>query len=563
MEEADWRARLARRLMRSAWRPMRWQRLVLFAAVALAWASFAIWTTWLKQDEAAVPPSLAARLFDLLYAPFTYTVPQADFALSHKLIWQEAAARIFGPLVPLLGLFWLLRQRVLVGLAQFLAGHGAKGHAVLYGEHGSADALAIASSDQGETIVLCDPGAIADEDRMARLGHAGVIVWAAGPEPLAAAGGITVWQASDADNLARALTLRGDPALGERDLLFAQQSPDMHRALLQAPDLARDGRVRLRPVSIDGEALRRGLGGSGPLELALARGQARVTLALWGAGGAVPWAAELALRQFWSVQLGAPQVVLVRDAAGLSEGFDGLAQFDRFAGAAFDPADRPAWRLAPRDAAMADDGVTMHLIDTGDDDATIALCFSLAAGLRQASANPAPVRAVLRGQSGIASLFATQSLAFLPPIMPGSQLSVAALQERELDAEAARIHLAYDRAFGGGTAPASGRWQDLPETYVAANRAAADHAAIKRWDARASGLAAAPLIEALAKVEHNRWCAERLLNGWAPAGDGRRDNDRRLHPDLRPWAELDEAVRLKDREQVRTVIAPRGNFAIA
>lgn len=112
--------------------------------------------------------------------------------------------------------------------------------------------------------------------------------------------------------------------------------------------------------------------------------------------------------------------------------------------------------------------------------------------------------------------------------------------------------LAYDRQFGdGGTAPASGRWQDLPETYVAANRAAADHLAIKQWDAATSGLEGEALIEALAEAEHNRWCAERLLAGWAPARDGARDNVRWLHPDLRPWAALGEEAREKDRGAVR------------
>ena len=88
--------------------------------------------------------------------------------------------------------------------------------------------------------------------------------------------------------------------------------------------------------------------------------------------------------------------------------------------------------------------------------------------------------------------------------------------------------------------------------YVAANRALADHIAVKRWDAAHGALQGEPLVEALAQVEHRRWCAERLLAGWAPAmPPQQRDNARRLHPCLVPWAKLDDESREKDREQVR------------
>jgi RyR domain len=51
-------------------------------------------------------------------------------------------------------------------------------------------------------------------------------------------------------------------------------------------------------------------------------------------------------------------------------------------------------------------------------------------------------------------------------------------------------------------------------------------------------------------MEHRRWSGERLLRGWRP---GARDDDRRLHPDLKPFEELDEDGWEKDRDAVRAV----------
>jgi hypothetical protein len=105
-------------------------------------------------------------------------------------------------------------------------------------------------------------------------------------------------------------------------------------------------------------------------------------------------------------------------------------------------------------------------------------------------------------------------------------------------------------------------WDDLPENARHANRAAADHMAVKLAaigcrivTGTAPGAAAAFLftaieIDDLAQMEHRRWSAERLLRGWRL---GPRNNDRRLHPDLIPFEDLDDAGREKDRAVVRTM----------
>jgi RyR domain len=94
-----------------------------------------------------------------------------------------------------------------------------------------------------------------------------------------------------------------------------------------------------------------------------------------------------------------------------------------------------------------------------------------------------------------------------------------------------------------------GDWRQLPEPFLHANRAAADHIPVKKWD-QASG---ADHL-ALAQVEHNRWCTERLLEGWAPAPDGKQDKLRKLHPSLKPWGALSDLDKDKDVDAVKTAL---------
>ena len=48
----------------------------------------------------------------------------------------------------------------------------------------------------------------------------------------------------------------------------------------------------------------------------------------------------------------------------------------------------------------------------------------------------------------------------------------------------------------------------------------------------------------LLKAEHNRWWSERLLGDWWL---GARDNERRLHPNLVPFEELDDFTKDIDK----------------
>jgi hypothetical protein len=57
------------------------------------------------------------------------------------------------------------------------------------------------------------------------------------------------------------------------------------------------------------------------------------------------------------------------------------------------------------------------------------------------------------------------------------------------------------------------------------------------------------LLEGLAELEHRRWMMERHIGGWQYGAP--RDNGRRMHPDLKPYAALDDSIRGYDRAMVR------------
>lgn len=125
-----------------------------------------------------------------------------------------------------------------------------------------------------------------------------------------------------------------------------------------------------------------------------------------------------------------------------------------------------------------------------------------------------------------------------------------------LDKVARGIHEAYlaDQFAAGravGSAPALVPWDELPEGLRQANRAQADHIPIKRRTLAISDSAAT--VEMLAVAEHRRWMAEKIVANWRYAAE--RDDTRRLHPSIRPYDELSEAEKQKDRN---TVAAARG-----
>jgi len=109
--------------------------------------------------------------------------------------------------------------------------------------------------------------------------------------------------------------------------------------------------------------------------------------------------------------------------------------------------------------------------------------------------------------------------------------------------------------------PAHKHWEKVAETYREANRSSADHYQTKL---RAVGRilipkdkgSEAPLtedeIELLAKMEHQRWWAERSLDGWKFAKD--RNDLLKEHPDMVEYEELSDGTKDYDRDNVKKII---------
>lgn len=104
-------------------------------------------------------------------------------------------------------------------------------------------------------------------------------------------------------------------------------------------------------------------------------------------------------------------------------------------------------------------------------------------------------------------------------------------------------------------------WKLLPETLKDANRSQADHLLIKLrlllgencYDkGKLSEALTKEHIEQLARVEHDRWLAEKLLSGWRHTS-GTKDTARRLSPAIIPWSALSDAEKQKDREAVLNI----------
>lgn len=101
-------------------------------------------------------------------------------------------------------------------------------------------------------------------------------------------------------------------------------------------------------------------------------------------------------------------------------------------------------------------------------------------------------------------------------------------------------------------------WDALPETLKDANRNQADHITTKcrlitgeaiPTPVEFQNALTVENIEILAQTEHKRWMAEKFLAGWRFT-EGEKDASKRLSPSLKPWQELPESEKQKDRDAI-------------
>jgi hypothetical protein len=161
-------------------------------------------------------------------------------------------------------------------------------------------------------------------------------------------------------------------------------------------------------------------------------------------------------------------------------------------------------------------------------------------------------------------------LAAGPP--PAGAIPVAAIDWRRiadtlfddpLDARARAIHgFYYEQSLRDGDRPGCRPsmlpWEDLPERYRQTSRYQADHVPIKLGDIACRETAmtgdgrlrfTADEVEALARVEHRRWSAVQMLDGWRYGPI--RDDTARTTPYLLPFDQLAPEIQDRDRMPVR------------
>ncbi|MBN2088150.1 NAD-binding protein, partial [candidate division KSB1 bacterium] len=174
----------------------------------------------------------------------------------------------------------------------------------------------------------------------------------------------------------------------------------------------------------------------------------------------------------------------------------------------------------------------------------------------------------VKDESILAEMFLEKNEDFLPANfkcfgLPNQTNSIEFIIEEKLDQMAQAIHAEYlEKNPSEAEDNASKRsWSQLSEEYRDANRQAADHIDIKLRAINCKTISVSGKqppakmtveeIEILAKMEHNRWKAERLLKGWTYAPE--RDDVNKKHPCIVPWEDLPEDERDKDRQQVRDI----------
>jgi hypothetical protein len=327
------------------------------------------------------------------------------------------------------------------------------------------------------------------------------------------------------------------------------------------------------------------------LSLARQLSQDRVHVVFFGFDRTGECVAERILVSLWSAHFQAPRLTVMTPNPDAAEAGFRARHREAFAhpqvwtaDIAFLPFD---WDAASIGAELLDsiEGArgkpTAIVVSTGADPGNIHLSIALKRACNNRQRWPAPIFMFETTQSEFSRQYAkgdeTEELdAYLQAF--GSH-QVNSTRRRviggSLDRGAAIAHEHYNKGLGKRDAmsmkelqSAMRDWSDVLETYRAANRAAADSAMTKLWDAgwrparkskgeKGDTAPTVPpeLMEKMARREHDRWMAERLVSGWKPVANGeKRDNDLMIHDKLVPWEALSEADKENDVVQVRAAM---------
>jgi hypothetical protein len=299
--------------------------------------------------------------------------------------------------------------------------------------------------------------------------------------------------------------------------------------------------------------------------------------------------AERVLSSLWSTQFAPPRLtILVPDPAMAEAGFKARHR-EAFmhpelwaADVAFLPFNWDMAAIGPEVLDAVEQQrrkPTAAIVSTGSDPGNIHLGIALKRACNHGMRWPIPIFMRETSQSEFSQQYAhgddTPDLDAYLQAFGAHQLIAtrARIIEGALDQGAAVAHEHYNKGLGTKDAmsmrelqAAMRDWGEVLETFRAANRAVADAAMTKVWDAgwrpAASGekgdtapAIPAELMPRMAEREHDRWVAERLMAGWRPTTQGEsRNNDLMAHDKLAPWSALTEDDKNNDIVQVRAAL---------
>ncbi|MEJ0022464.1 MAG: RyR domain-containing protein [Alphaproteobacteria bacterium] len=578
---------------------VRWVVLTALAGLWL-WAGLVGWQATQSTPEEAFYKTIGALTYQDSYgaAPNLYL----------------RIARYAGMFVPLVGLLFAFSGQLGASLAQSFHSFSAD-HIVIAGDSVAALSLAADCADKkqghrdvvvliannlpeetarglrrkGIMIISGDPTS-ADALRVARAHHANHVVAFSDDDTvnlrIEAAVRALVKQLNRMSDVQVHLAMRSPILLQEAREMRAQIQRDHDKAGTKPPP------IETRPFSLDELAARQWAKERSyfVLQVGEAKGHPHPHVVLLGFDETAEAVAVRALMSLWSARFGEPRVTVVTpNAKAAAARFD--TRYPQARSHEIWKADIEFIALDWRESSITEDvlqGIQDKrgqpgavIISTGSDSDNIALALGVLracnAGLADDEGKalwPVPIYMKEASESEFSREFAAGDRtpdvddAFIETFGAVDRTATRQLIiEGRMDEGAAMAHKIYLEgvaARGKHTAreleAVRRGWRDIGETYRSASRAVADHAMVKMWDAGwmpaadgEKGEMAPEMSDAeimrLAEMEHKRWTAERLLTGWRP-GDNR-DNRLRVHPDIKPWAELTDENKAKDVDQVR------------
>lgn len=543
--EGNFSAWLAAQMLRWGHPRSQRARTILLVGLIILWLVLGAigWSQWTARPGGC-DGFCAERPSDFLYLTLWLLTPQGDVA-GGSVPFTLDLSRYFGAAIPLLGIIFLVARQIGDALAESLTQTGAADHLVILGEGPEAVHAAEAARHEGAAVVLIDPSVA--EAQAEDLNQQGVLVIrddlavAARKAGLKRARRVVVVGDDVTHNLALARRAGALIDADASDLHVQIEDEDVLEMMRQSAARHASPGPTPRPFSLAAAAAR-----SANERLKLWDREKGLHVAAVGSGPFSQAMVRQAISLGWRIGRPAPRVTLWDPTGEVQDRWTRMAP-----GALGDLSkvyDSPPFRIAFSHAAS----IGAFLAETGDADAWVVesdVGTACAAALMASRMTPGPV-VIVSGDRDLEN-----SLPGVHTAVSGFSGGLAQAILPEVDLKAQRLHGAYESRGRDGYielgSEASGvRWSILPESMWSANRAAASHIPVKLADAEAAGgdpRDDRDLLERMAEIEHERWCAERLLNGWRP---GERDNVQKLHPGLAGWQYLDEPTRQKDRDGV-------------